>query len=53
MTPEFVRDYVIIHELMHLKQLNHSKKYWRLVEDACPDYRKAETWLKENVGILK
>jgi predicted metal-dependent hydrolase len=53
MTPEFVRDYVIIHELMHLKQLNHSKKYWGLVEDACPDYRKAETWLKENAGILK
>ncbi|MEM6820983.1 MAG: SprT family zinc-dependent metalloprotease, partial [Verrucomicrobiota bacterium] len=35
-TPEKVRDYVIIHELMHLKELNHSKKFWSLVENACP-----------------
>lgn len=53
MTPEFVRDYVIVHELMHLKQLNHSKKYWSLVEAACPDYRKAEQWLKKNAGLLQ
>ncbi len=52
-TPFAVRDYVIIHELMHLRQLNHSKRFWALVESACPGYREAEKWLKENAGLLK
>ena len=37
--PQAVRDYVIIHELMHLKRLDHSPKFWSLVASACPDYR--------------
>jgi len=37
--PQAVRDYVIIHELMHLKRLDHSPKFWSLVAGACPDYR--------------
>ncbi len=52
-TPDEVRDYVIIHELMHLRQLNHSKRFWAHVEAACPEYREAERWLKENAGLLK
>jgi predicted metal-dependent hydrolase len=44
--PPHVSDYVLIHELMHLKQQNHSRKFWRLVEAACPDFRVAERWLK-------
>jgi predicted metal-dependent hydrolase len=44
--PPYVSDYVLIHELMHLKQQNHSRKFWRLVEAACPDFRAAERWLK-------
>jgi predicted metal-dependent hydrolase len=44
--PPFVRDYVLIHELMHLKQQNHSVRFWRLVEGACPEFREAEAWLK-------
>jgi predicted metal-dependent hydrolase len=45
-TPNAVRDYVLIHELMHLRQQNHSQRFWRLVESACPDYRDAERWLR-------
>jgi predicted metal-dependent hydrolase len=48
--PDAVRDYIIIHELMHLRELNHSPRFWREVEKACPDYRAAEEWLKKNSG---
>jgi predicted metal-dependent hydrolase len=44
--PDAIRDYVLIHELMHLKQQNHSRRFWRLVEEACPDFRVAERWLR-------
>ena len=50
--PEFVRDYIIIHELMHLREMNHSARYWKHVEAACPDYRVAEAWLKSHQGLL-
>lgn len=45
MPPE-VRDYVLIHELMHIKQQNHSPRFWRLVEGAYPAFREAERWLR-------
>jgi predicted metal-dependent hydrolase len=48
--PDPVRDYIIIHELTHLQHLNHSPRFWREVERACPDYRAAEEWLKRNSG---
>ncbi len=44
--PDAVRDYVLIHELMHRRQQNHSRRFWRLVEAVCPDFRQAERWLK-------
>ena len=44
--PAVVRDYVLIHELMHLKQQNHGPRFWALVEAACPTYREAERWLR-------
>ena len=47
MPPE-VREYILIHELMHLKQANHSIRFWRLVESACPGFREAERWLKKH-----
>jgi predicted metal-dependent hydrolase len=52
-TPTFVRDYIILHELMHLRQMNHSPRFWKEVERVCPDYRRAKLWLKENPGLLE
>ena len=46
--PEEVIDYVIIHELAHLTELNHSPRFWKLVSDAMPDYKEKEKWLKEH-----
>jgi hypothetical protein len=45
--PPFVQDYLIIHELMHRRQMNHSARYWKLVADAFPRWREAESWLKK------
>ena len=45
MTPAWVVDYVIIHELCHLKHLNHSKQFWLLVAKHCPNFQQAKDWL--------
>lgn len=50
--PPAVRDYVILHELMHLRQMNHSARFWREVADACPEYETAERWLKQHTALL-
>ncbi len=44
--PDSVRDYVMIHELMHLKRMDHSPRFWKLVAQACPDYHDARRWLR-------
>ncbi|MFN7118406.1 MAG: M48 family metallopeptidase [Saprospiraceae bacterium] len=44
--PQDVQDYVIIHELAHLVEMNHSPRFWKLVADAMPDYKTKEKWLK-------
>jgi hypothetical protein len=46
--PDWVRDYVIYHELMHLKQPNHSRRFWREVEAVCSMWREAEAWLRRH-----
>ena len=46
--PPDIRDYVMIHELMHLKRMDHSPKFWKLVAAACPGYQAARTWLREH-----
>ena len=46
--PAEVSDYVILHELMHLKQANHSRRFWREVEAVCVGWRDAERWLKRH-----
>jgi predicted metal-dependent hydrolase len=46
--PDEVRDYVLIHELMHLKRMDHSPKFWKLVAAACPGYQDARRWLRNS-----
>jgi len=48
--PQEVIDYVVLHELMHLKEPNHSRRFWALVEKECPDYRIHRQWLKQIEG---
>ena len=47
-----VLDYVVIHELCHMKQMNHSKEFWKIVESIFPQYKECRKWLKENGYIL-
>ena len=47
LAPPEVLDYVVIHELCHRKQMNHSKAFWSEVEKVLPDYKEARKWLKE------
>jgi len=53
MTPAWVIDYVIIHELCHLKHLNHSRQFWQLVAKHYPLFNEAKTWLKDNQHHLQ
>ncbi len=46
--PKDVIDYVIIHELSHLYEMNHSKKFWDIVSQVMPNYKEKEKWLSEN-----
>src|SRR4029077_1532140 len=46
--PASVRDYVLIHELMHLKRMDHSPKFWKLVAAACPAYKESRAWLRSH-----
>ena len=46
--PEEILDYVVVHELAHRLQMNHSTEFWDEVEKILPDYRKRRQWLKEN-----
>jgi predicted metal-dependent hydrolase len=50
--PYEVIDYVIIHELAHLKHMNHSKKFWSHVEGMMSDYKEKEKWLKKHGGSI-
>jgi len=46
--PKEMIDYTIVHELCHLKEMNHSKKFYSLVASILPDYKEREKWFKEN-----
>ena len=48
LAPEEVVDYVVVHELCHRIEMNHSEKFWKEVEKILPDYRERREWLKIN-----
>jgi predicted metal-dependent hydrolase len=48
MAPPEIIDYVIVHELMHIKEKNHSPQFWKRVESVIPEYKKLKRWLKDN-----
>jgi hypothetical protein len=52
MPPE-IRDYVMLHELMHLRRMDHSRRYWELVAAAYPDYQRARAWLRQHGPALR
>jgi hypothetical protein len=52
MAPEEIIHYIVVHETAHLEQMNHSKLFWNLVYNRCPDYKNHRLWLKKNGTIL-
>lgn len=52
LAPEDVLDYVVVHELCHRKEMNHSESFWAEVEKVLPDYKRRRKWLKEHGGRL-
>ena len=52
MAPPEVLDYVVVHELCHLRQMNHSKAFWREVEIVLPDYKMHKKWLESHGKLL-
>ena len=50
--PAEIVDYVVIHELAHLKEMNHSRRFWAVVETWCPEQKQRRRWLRQNVSLL-
>ena len=50
--PEEVRDYVVVHELCHRKEMNHSRRFWQELARVLPEYEQQRQWLKTNGGRL-
>ena len=48
LAPDEIVDYVVVHELCHLIEMNHSKAFWAQVENVLPDYRERRKWLKDH-----
>lgn len=51
--PRSVQDYLVLHELAHLREMNHSSRFWKLVEQICPEYEVAEAWLDRHAHLLR
>jgi predicted metal-dependent hydrolase len=52
LAPRAVMDYVVAHEVAHLRELNHSPRFWQHVESLCPDYHSRRLWLRRNGAWL-
>ena len=52
MAPESVLNYVVAHEVAHLRELNHGKRFWTLVDTLCEDVTNARAWLRVNGAHL-
>lgn len=48
MAPPEIAEYVVVHELTHLRETNHTKRFWRIIRDQLPDYRERANWLEEH-----
>lgn len=53
MAPPETLDYLVIHELSHMREMNHSKRFWAIVAEHCPDWKKHRTWLRDHSRRLK
>jgi predicted metal-dependent hydrolase len=53
MAPPAVINYLVAHEVAHLKEMNHGPKFWKLCEQLCPDTERCKAWLKRNGGALQ
>ena len=51
--PTELSEYVVVHELCHLKEMNHSKRYWALVAETIPDHKKWRKWIRDNHHVLE
>ena len=52
LAPDEVLDYVVVHELCHRREMNHSPRFWAEVERVLPDFKNARRWLKQNGASL-
>jgi predicted metal-dependent hydrolase len=52
MVPEPVADYVVVHEVAHLREMNHTQRFWKLVAEQCPQWREHRRWLDEHGAWL-
>ena len=53
MAPLSVLDYVLIHELVHIKEKNHSRRFWDYLRSVLPDYQEHRRWLREHENLLR
>lgn len=53
MAPAPVINYLVAHEVAHLKEMNHGPQFWKLCEELCPDTERCKTWLKKNGAALQ